>query len=333
MNRRPLFLPRRNLQTKVCEWMLDSGAYSAWRQGKTISPVAYMEFAHQHLNRFEYVVCLDTIPGGFGSIPTAAEARLAADKSFENFLYMKDGIDIKRLIPVYHQGEPLTVLYRLLDAGATYIGISPLNGLRFPERMKWVKEVIGTMPPGIRTHGFGITTRNPHECVLTSMDSSAWSQTSGCGLILTPSTTRWVWTSVTNHYDLDGMSRINDLVLRTRKKIPDLPDVLTGELLSKSYFARALWNIVVQRGAIRPHTVYTAICVPLLVPIVRHYASRWILASYHLLNDAPGLYSSLLTAPDLTDAEILTRLQPKKDYRATSTPRRKQTHPILPGLA
>lgn len=318
------------------EWILDSGAYSAWRQKKKIDVEAYLAFIRQYQHLFHYVVCLDTIPGEFGAVPSPAEVERAAELSYENFLYMKEAlgnlVGVERLIPVYHQGEQLHHLERLIEAGASYVGISPTNGLPLPERIRWGREVMKLVPKTVKTHGFGITTRDPDECIFHSMDSSSWSMSSGYGIILAPSATGWTWVHITTMKDAGAEERVQDTVERTRKKVPELPAVLTASALMTSPYARAVWNLIVQRASIRPHRCYAPVLIDALVTSIRFWSPKWILASYWFLQAHGGLLK-LLTAPAPSEEEALDSLNIKREYRATVKRRGKPTGPILPGLA
>ncbi len=317
-------------------WILDSGAYSAWRQRKSVDPVQYCGFIRQYQHVFDYIVCLDTIPGEFGKVPSPRQVEEAAELSFQNFCFMRDElrgtITVDRLIPVYHQGEQLHHLERLIEAGATYIGISPTNGLPLPERMRWVREVMKIVPDHIKTHGFGITTRDPDECLFFSMDSTSWSMGAGYGYMLAPSARGWKWASITHLFDAEAENRIQDTVRRTREKVSGLPECLDAVLLKRSAYARAVWNMIVQRAAITPHRCYAPVLMDQVIPAMRFWAPEWFLASYWFLAGKGKLLESLIGPPP-TEQEAIECLNVRKEYRATSKRRGKQAGPILPGLA
>src|ERR1700678_1129246 len=102
--------------------LLDSGAYGAWRRGKTIDLDTYCDFIEENKNFVTSYVCLDTIPGSFGKMDKGQrEIEVSAQLSFENQLKMrKRGLSP---IPVFHQGEQFHWLKKMLDNGEPYIGI------------------------------------------------------------------------------------------------------------------------------------------------------------------------------------------------------------------
>ncbi len=321
------------------DWILDSGAYSAWRRRVPIDVDAYITFIGKHADVWKYIVCLDTIPGEFGSAPTPKEVELAADRSYANYSYMReqlaDDIDPSRLIPVYHQGEEIRHLEQLIETGAQYIGISPTNGLPRKQRLRWAREAMNVVPKGIKTHGFGIATLQKEDCIFHSMDSSSWSLGAGYGMILAASTTGWKWVSLTSQFDLGACARIEDLVVRARERAPSLPQILTAELLIRSPYARAVWNVLVHRAAVNPCPVYSALLFPQLVTAIRYWAPRWLLSSFYLMTQGgqdKTLLKSLL-GPRPSEQTAIQALQPKRRYHGTAKRRGKPNRPSLPGLA
>jgi hypothetical protein len=95
---------------------------------------------------------------------------------------------------VFHQGEPITWLERMLKDGEKYIAVSAGKDLLGDaERTKWLDVVYSIITdaqgrPLIKTHGMGITkpsylTRYP----FTTVDSTTWLLTPGFGIIIVPS--------------------------------------------------------------------------------------------------------------------------------------------------
>jgi hypothetical protein len=142
--------------------IVDSGAFSAWNSGEEINIDSYIDFCHkyqeehhEHFTELNYVN-LDVIPGVVGKPITREDSEIGAQKSLENYLYMKKH-GIKSLIPVYHQGEHIDWLKKILDTGATYIGISPSNDKCTNDRANWLDYVFKFVPSNVRTHGFAVT--------------------------------------------------------------------------------------------------------------------------------------------------------------------------------
>jgi len=171
--------------------VLDSGAFSAWRQRAPIDVMDYIEFCKEYGKYFVHIVNLDSIPGkGFGIKPTPDEVELSAQIGWDNLLTMqKHGINP---MPVFHQGEQLKWLFKLIEHGCDYIGISPANDRTTKQKTDWLDQVFSVICdkdgwPIIKTHGFGVTAvslliRFP----FYSADSASWAILGGYGKIYVP---------------------------------------------------------------------------------------------------------------------------------------------------
>lgn len=138
--------------------MLDSGAFTELTEGTTIDLAKYIEFAQEHGAFYDAVVNLDDIEGD-------------TDRSWRNFQAMQDaGL---RPMPVFHQGEPWSVLYACLAAAPDqYLGIGfqrPIRGAR-----RWLEEVFSRIPRSARVHGFAMTSHVEKGFPFYSVDSSTW---------------------------------------------------------------------------------------------------------------------------------------------------------------
>lgn len=171
-------------------FFLDSGAYSAWSRGVQIDLDEYCAFIRQNIEQIEVYASLDAIPGAPGRVATEAERHAAAEQSWDNYLYMvREGLDP---LPVYHYGEDMKYLERMLDYGCTYIGIGGLVGVPGDLRRVWLDRVFDRITdadgqPTIQTHGFGMTSiplvfRYPW----FSVDSTAWIRVTATGGIYLP---------------------------------------------------------------------------------------------------------------------------------------------------
>src|SRR5579864_2316714 len=97
----------------VINLIMDSGAFSAYRLGIEIDIKDYGRFVRDNSQHFE-AVCLDHI------FPEDTE--VSASKSFDNFKQLWD-MGAKTM-PVFHYGERIEWLDKMLEAGADYIGLS-----------------------------------------------------------------------------------------------------------------------------------------------------------------------------------------------------------------
>ena len=171
-------------------FFLDSGAYSAWSRGTVIDLDEYCAFIRANIELIEVYAALDVIPGAPGRAATNQERDAAADESWENYLYMKrEGLDP---LPVYHYGEDMRFLERLLDHKVPYIGIGGLVGVAGGLRRAWLDRVFLRITddkgmPLVKTHGFGMTSvplifRYPWY----SVDSTTWIKITANGGIYLP---------------------------------------------------------------------------------------------------------------------------------------------------
>lgn len=140
--------------------MLDSGAFSEMTSGKAVSLEAYCDYAVEHAKAYDEIVNLDVISGDVG-------ARVDASK--RNLRRMRDaGLDP---LPVFHQGEPWSVLTELAECGRI--------GLGFQRPIKCAEEYLdgcfSRLPASVKVHGFAMagekyTGRYPFH----SVDSATW---------------------------------------------------------------------------------------------------------------------------------------------------------------
>lgn len=164
--------------------IIDSGAFSVWNKGGKLDVNEYIDFLAdfkaKHISKFNEVwfVNLDVIPGNQGDkFISNQQIRDAADEGFENYLKLRDqGWD--NVIHVFHQGEDVDVLERLLNTDPEYIGISPSNDSMTKARKDWLTEAFNHIEKTrgyVKTHGFAVTSielMNMYPWF--SVDSTSW---------------------------------------------------------------------------------------------------------------------------------------------------------------
>jgi hypothetical protein len=171
-------------------FFLDSGAFSAWSKGSVIDIDEYIAFIKANIEHIDVYACLDVIPGKPGQPANTAQRNEAAEATWENYLYMKrEGVDP---LPVYHYGEDMRFLERMLEFGCDYIGLGGLVGVPGPQRMLFLDRVFKRITdkngmPIVKTHGFGMTSvplifRYPWY----SVDSTTWIKITQTGAVLLP---------------------------------------------------------------------------------------------------------------------------------------------------
>lgn len=176
---------------------VDSGAFTAYKQGTEIDIDEYIKWLNEH---DEYVLIaaeLDKMPGKVGHPRTREITEEAAKVSWENYIYMIERVKSPdKILPIFHQGEDFRHLERMLNhtPAIDYIGLSPsqMESTRIKE--VWIThcfEVIhASKNPHVKTHAFGMTSlkvleRQP----FTSADSTSWIMVGSNGSIMTPNGT------------------------------------------------------------------------------------------------------------------------------------------------
>lgn len=166
---------------------IDSGAFSAWRKGVTISLPEYASFLHSHLKFIDVYASLDVIGDEVASMKNLKDLEA-------------EGL---RPLPCWHIGEPLDVLRHMVD-NYPYFSIGGMVGRRsrivthLDEAFSIICDRDGF--PKNRIHGFGmgvpgLILRYPW----FSVDSSSWLASSRNGQIWVPAATPdgWDYTNIT----------------------------------------------------------------------------------------------------------------------------------------
>ena len=171
--------------------MLDSGAFTAWNKGDSVSVDEvlrkYSRFLEGSGDLFDeiWMINLDKIPGERGRDPTLAELDEAVKVSDENFKLLTHHFG-SRILPVFHQGESSSRLDEVLNQ-AEYICVSPRNDVAEKLRVEWSAKchlMISQRSPNTRTHGLATTGNNMIRTVpWYSGDSAAWVQHGGFGMV------------------------------------------------------------------------------------------------------------------------------------------------------
>ena len=164
---------------------IDSGAYS-YHTGKisNLDVDEYIDFVDS-IDEYIYAVAqVDTIPGKFQKAKSKEDYIESANKSWENYLYMRSKMKSpEKLIPVFHQGEDFSALKRMLDyrddsifdksakphpiLGEVYpdrvniIGLSPSNDRSQQDKDRYLSTcydfIKNSSYPDAKTHLFGMT--------------------------------------------------------------------------------------------------------------------------------------------------------------------------------
>lgn len=182
--------------------MLDSGAFSCWRRREKLSLKRYISFVQEHSASVYRAINLDVIPGVPGVAPTSGQVEEAAKASAANAARMrKEGINP---IPVFHQGERLYWLDKMIADGYDYIGFSPRNDRTSPIKVAWLDRAFSricgaTGYPPVKVHGFGISVvPTIRRFPWASVDTTSWFQYASYGSIAVP------YPATDEHFAYDG---------------------------------------------------------------------------------------------------------------------------------
>lgn len=189
--------------------LLDSGAFSVWTQGATIDLDDYISFCEEFPD-CSYYVNLDVIPGTPGNKAslTTDSVEASCKAGWENYKRMIDVLPKEKVIPVFHQGDPIRWLEKYLNFGVQYLGISPANdrqtsGSRhkavLPGRasgattkLQWIKSLRSYLfdsagRPVVKTHGFAVTSYDLIKGMeWWSVDSASWKLAGAWGSMYVP---------------------------------------------------------------------------------------------------------------------------------------------------
>jgi hypothetical protein len=189
--------------------LLDSGAFSVWTQGAHIDLDDYISFCEDFPD-CSYYVNLDVIPGTPGKKASLTQESVEASckAGWVNYKQMIDRLGMDKVIPVYHQGDPIKWLDKYLSFGVQYIGISPANdrqtsgsrhkatfagrGSPSTTKLQWIKSLRqflfdGAGRPLVKTHGFAVTSYDLMKSMeWYSVDSASWKLAGAWGEIYVP---------------------------------------------------------------------------------------------------------------------------------------------------
>lgn len=181
-----------------CRWLFcDSGAFSVHTGKQKVTQEDYINYINEIFDDIDVFAQLDTIPGSFGKPKSTEDYINSAESSWENFLHMRECVpDPQKIMPVYHFGEDIKYLIRMLDFVDSrgnkldYIGLSPANDASVNDRMKYLQNMYDVIKsssnPDVKTHVYGFTSLNAmSKFPCYSADSISHRLISGYNKILT----------------------------------------------------------------------------------------------------------------------------------------------------
>lgn len=164
------------LRGVVSRLFLDSGAFTAWRQGKPVDLGAYVDHVLASGGRYDVVAALDAI-GDW----RASQA---------NYQAMTKRIR-RPLMTVWHEGEPIELLDDYV-ADADVVGIGRIEGRRSKDKTLACYDEVFNRHPDHLFHAFGngdATTLEPYP--FSSFDATSWERNAVYG-----NAQGWPWNRV-----------------------------------------------------------------------------------------------------------------------------------------
>lgn len=161
--------------------ILDSGAFTASRQGDAIDLREYICFARRNLPLLEQIINLDIIPN---RDMNTAEIENACVRSYANQRAMKDaGLNP---LPVVHQLDAQHWLERYLEDREPYVALAPKGQGSF----NWLSHCFKTIAQASyspKVHGLAVTNTNQWlNFQWATVDSSTWVKQAAVGQVLVP---------------------------------------------------------------------------------------------------------------------------------------------------
>lgn len=184
-------------QIKPGKLFIDSGAFSAWTKGSKIDVKEYINWLNERADYIDLCGQVDFIPGDrvFGATP--AQVKEAAEKTWQNYLFMRKRLkNPDALLYTFHVGEPMEFLKNALkwqDENGEHLKYIALGGMvGKPHKIrdifleKCFKVIKSSPVPDIKVHAFGMTDFDLLEKYpIYSADSTSWIMVGAMGNIMT----------------------------------------------------------------------------------------------------------------------------------------------------
>ena len=176
---------------------IDSGAFSMWTKGIEVDVDEYIKWINKRSKYIDLYGQVDAIPGNRTGIPTLEEVREAAQKTWDNYLYMRPKMKKPEgLLYTFHVGEPKEFLKQALEwtdengNHIPYIALGGMVGKPVQVRRNFLKMCFDIIKkssnPNVKVHAFGMTSRDLlSEFPITSADSTSWIMVAATGGIMT----------------------------------------------------------------------------------------------------------------------------------------------------
>lgn len=212
---------------------IDSGAFTMWTKGAEVDVDKYIQWLNERVNYIYLFGQVDSIPGDIKTGATREQVEEAAQKTWENYLYMRERVINKDgLLYTYHVGEPEKFLKQALewtDENGEYIKYIALGGMvgkNKPVKENFLRNCFNIIKhssnPNVKTHAFGMTSLDLlNKYPITSADSTGWLMTAMTGSIFTMYGTVCVSEQTTQNTDnfVNLPSRKQETILEQLQRI------------------------------------------------------------------------------------------------------------------
>ena len=238
---------------------IDSGAYSVAHSGAVIDIDEYISYINANSD-IKIWVELDKIPY---PVLNKATAKECSEVSWKNYVYMRERVNPEvTLLPVYHFGEPVSALIRILNTKingklADYICIGGRHGVSTAEQITYFRGIHQIIKqsdnPNVRVHGLGITVPKILESFpFYSSDSTTWLQLAVNGQILLKDLSYVVVSDKSTNKKENIFNQPEECINKVRLAVSEFGYTL--EELSSDYNNRLRYNIDVLLNYERNYT-------------------------------------------------------------------------------
>lgn len=176
---------------------IDSGAFTAWTKDINLDVDEYIKWINDRSDYIYLYGQIDVIPGDRIKGVTKEQVKEAAEKTWQNYLYMRPKMkNPDGLLYTFHVGEPYEYLKQALEwtdengNHISYIALGGMVGKPIPVKEQFLNTCFNLIKnssnPNVKTHAFGMTSFNLlKQYPITSADSTSWIMTGANGGIMT----------------------------------------------------------------------------------------------------------------------------------------------------
>lgn len=253
---------------------IDSGAFTAWTKGKIIDVDAYINWLNDRSDYIYLYGQLDSIPGDIIKGATREQVEEAAEKTWQNYLYMRPKMNNPDgLLYTFHVGEPYKYLKQALqwrdenNKPIAYIALGGMVGKPMPVKKAFLDtcfEIINNSSnPNVKVHAFGMTSFDLLEQYpITSADSTSWIMTAANGGIMTDVGIINVSSSKKNlpehysHLDIEHQQEFNKKLEKYGFTLNELAEDYKKRELLNMMFMQEKANNIVYKSKAKPYKLF-----------------------------------------------------------------------------